>query len=314
MKKIKLLVTTGDFSRYISPDFHYLLTEVSKLTDLIVWHKSGDIHEILNTLNVRPDFIFINEFGESNSPTITGLESLDIPYAVYLYDIHHRLEERKSALDRMNVKYIFSHYRDKFYEWYSEFSDKMYWLPQHANTKIFKDYALPKEIDYLIMGAVHHRVYPLRYKIIETMQNKPGFVYHQHPGYRNIEEHEKGKVFAGEKYAKEINKAKIFFTCDSQYKYPIAKYFEVPACNTLLLASSSKELIDLGFVPDVHFVSINEENFEEKAAYYLRNEEKRKKIAKNGFQLVHRKHSTSQRALELVTMIEKILKNERKKK
>jgi spore maturation protein CgeB len=105
----------------------------------------------------------------------------------------------------------------------------------------------------------------------------------------------------------EINRAKIFFTCDSIYKYPVNKYFEVLACKTLLLASDSPELYDLGFRSGDNFVAINKHDFLEKAEYYLRNDDERKRIANNGYMLVRKRHSTATRAKELTKMIIKIL-------
>lgn len=305
--RIKLLITTGDFSQYIHKSFHYLLIELSKLTDLIVWHRAGSIHNILNELSVTPDFILVNEFGETNSPNITELSSLKIPYGVYLHDLHYKIEQRRKLLNKEKPQFIFTYYRDKFYEYFPEFCDRMIWLPHHVNTEVFTDYLLPKDMDWLLLGAVHKSVYPLRHKILEVMRNKPGFVYYQHPGYRNISEQEKKQVYVWENYAMTINRAKMFLTCDSRYKYPINKYFEVLACNTLLLAPSSPELKDLGFVPGKHFVDITEKDFEEKANYYLDHEKIRKKIAKQGYEMVCKMHSTVNRAKQLVNIIQGIL-------
>jgi spore maturation protein CgeB len=108
----------------------------------------------------------------------------------------------------------------------------------------------------------------------------------------------------------EINRAKIFFTCDSVYHYPVAKYFEVLACKTLLLAPASRELTDLGFIPGVNFVSIDESNFEEKAEYYLRHEEERLQIATKGYEMVHARHTTARRAAEFADILETILRQE----
>ncbi|MEQ8175548.1 MAG: glycosyltransferase [Syntrophomonadaceae bacterium] len=302
---MRLLITTGDFSQWPSRSFHYLLTELAKITDLSICYESGDINEIIEKRKLNPDFVFINEYGETNSPGITGLSSLNIPWAAYLYDLHYRVGQRKEALVRDNARYIFTHYRDKFYEWYPEFWDKMYWLPLHAYTEIFKDYGSPKDIDFLLMGNVHKVVYPLRYKIAEVMLKYPNFVQHEHPGHRNFNDNDDALV--GEKFAREINRAKIFFTCDSKYHYPIPKYFEASACNTLLMASVSREIRDLGFEPGVHFVAIDDRNFEEKARYYLVHEEERLKIAKQGYEMVHSRHSTAQRAREMVNIIQNIL-------
>ncbi|MEN6324664.1 MAG: glycosyltransferase [Syntrophomonas sp.] len=302
---MKVLVTTGDFSHYLSPNFHYLLVELAKLVELTVWYEPGDIQEIIARLESPPDFIFINEFGETNTPKITGLGSLSIPFAVALHDLHYQIAERKEAINRLNVQHVFTLYRDSFYEWYPELAEKLHWLPHHANTDVFKDYGLPKNIDYLFMGAVHQGVYPLRYRIQQKMKGKPGFVYHEHPGYRNYDDSDDALV--GRNYAREINRAKMFLTCNSRYRYTLAKYFEIMACNTLLLAPNSKELEDLGLIAGVHFVPINEADFEEKAEYYLHHEKQCLEIARQGYETVQQHHSTSRRAAQLVAMIEDIL-------
>lgn len=310
MKKLKLLFLTRNDARYIVPASHYFVEELKKYTDLRVSHEAGHIQDILAKIDFEPDFIYCNDYLENMSPVVKGLKSLTIPFAVGLHDLHFMWPNRKKDLINEGVKYIFTYYRDKFLLWYPEFADKIKWLPHHVNTAIFKDYGLPKEIDFLLMGATIKPFYPLRLAIIERFKDRPGFVHHPHPGYRQIGENEKG-VFVGERYARELNRAKICFTCDSIYKYPIMKYFEIAACNSLLLAPESKELYDLGFVPGETFVAINENNFEEKAYYYLHAEEERKRIAYNGMMMVHQKHSTTKRVLEFLSIIEEILEQEK---
>ncbi|SDJ53131.1 glycosyltransferase [Salimicrobium halophilum] len=308
-RKVKLLVFAGDFRNHLDTATHYFLSELEKLTDLTVWHESGEIHTILARLEKPPDFIYHHEFGEKYSPIVTGLKSSGIPYAVQLHDLHHRISKRKEMLREEKVKHIFTVYRDAFQHWYKNFRDHMYWLPHHVNSGVFKDYGLPKEYDYLVMGAMSRRTYPLRNTIVERMKDKPGFVHHQHPGYRNIEDGEKG-AFVREAYAKEINKAKVFLTGNSKYNYPLKKNFEVLACNTLLLAPPSDELTDLGFIPGVHYVPINEEDFEEKAEYYVTHEKEREEIARNGMNMVRERHSTKRRVQEFVDIIDQIIAEE----
>ncbi len=304
MKKIQILVTTGDFQDYLVPNFYHFLKEVEKQAEIIVWHESGNIHEILSDLNIQPDFILVNEYGETNSPFITGLGSISIPYAVLLYDLHYNQVLRKQALQQENPPCIFTLYRDKFKYWYPDFTDRMIWLPHHVNTSIFKDYGLNKDIDCLLMGDVNPKVYPLRDRILNRMNEYPGFVYHPHPGWRKFSEADQDAVYIGERYAREINRAKIFLTCGSIYEYPLLKYFEVLACNTLLLASASSELADLGFIDEIHFVSINDDNFEARVEYYLNHEEERLKIARRGYKMVRNRHSTERRALQFVSQVE----------
>lgn len=304
---LRILVITGDFSNYLVPNFYDLMLEVQKLADVDIWHQPGDINTIINQFPTKPDLVFINEFGESNSPQITGLESLTIPYVLLMYDLHYQVEVRNNALKQLNPLYIFTLYRDRFNYWYSDYRDKICWFPHHVNTNIFKDYQMPKDIDYLLMGDVHERLYPLRRKMLLTMQNRAGFVYHPHPGWRQFSPEERSVLFIGERYAREINRAKIFFTCSSIYQYPLLKYFEVLACKTLLLAPASSELADLGFIPGVNFVAINEDDFVNKAAYYLQHEAERQMIAEKGYEMVRCLHGTEKRAQDMVSTLADII-------
>ena len=307
MKKLKILFITKDFSKHLVKDSYYFSTELSKIADLVLWNTPGNIHTILKQIHMKPDFILLNDLRPTRCPTITGLSQLTIPYGIIMHDLHYRPNQRKIFVRNNKVKYIFSIYRDEFYRRFPNFKNRMHWLPHFVNTDIFKDYGLSKDIDYLLMGAITNH-YPLRKKMLSVMQKEPGFVYHEHPGYRNILD---SKEFAGETFAKEINRSKIFLTDGLIYKYPVMKYYEVLACNTLLLAPPSKELQDLGFIPGVHYISVNKNDFLQKARYYLKHEKERKQIAENGYKMVRSKHSAEHRAQQFVRMIENILKSER---
>lgn len=304
-KKLTILFITFDNSRNVDRNSFYLTQELTKVSNLILWHDAGNISEILSKINDVPDFILLNDMKES--PEVTGWSSISIPFGIIIYDLHYAINEKKEFIWGNNVPYIFSIYRDKFYEWYPEFKERFRWLPLYVNTHLFKDYKLEKDIDWLIIGNITGGVYPLREKIVQTMRGHKGFVYHEHPGYRDIFEENEKNIFVGEEYAREINRAKMFFTCDSTFKYPVNKYYEVLACKTLLLASSSQELFDLGFIPGVNYVEIDENNFLEKAYYYLNHPEERIKITEQGYKMVHDKYSTAQRAMLLKTMINEIV-------
>ena len=77
-----------------------------------------------------------------------------------------------------------------------------------------------------------------------------------------------------EKYAQELNRAKIFFTCGSALRYPLLKFYEAPACRTLLLAEPNQDIFDLGFKDGTHFIACEVEDFYDKAKYYLQNKKK----------------------------------------
>jgi hypothetical protein len=304
MKKLKLLFITKDYSHYIFRNQYYLSTELAKITDLVLWHQPGKITSILHKMRFQPDFILLNDI--SHSPVITGLSTVNIPKGIIMYDVHNRIDERKQYISNNGIQYVFSVCRDMFFKHYPEYRTRFGWLPHFINPNIFKDYKQPKTINWLLMGVLSNKYYPLRTKMKQFFDGKKGFVYHKHPGHRFVKESEKN-IWVGKKYAMELNRAKIFLTCDSIFHIPLLKYYEVLACRTLLLAPASKELRDLGFIPGIHFIPINEENYLRKAVYFLKTEKLRNKIATQGYRMVHKHHTSKARAAQLVRMIEKIV-------
>ncbi|MBU8791645.1 glycosyltransferase [Oceanobacillus caeni] len=304
---IHILFIAEDTSQLLNKNFYYLEQELVKIAHVTFWRKNGHISSILKKLSIRPDFILLlNDIGKKFSPLIKGLANIDIPVGLFINDVHRFTNHRRNFISKNKIPYLFTIARDKFIEIYPEFQHKMEWFPHFINTKIYRDYHKQKTIHLLMMGAVND-IYPLRKKIRNTYKENSNFVYHEHPGYKSFNEQEETQHFIGSYYAKEINRAKIFFTCPSIYYYPVRKYFEVLACNTLLLAPTFKELEDIGFIPGTHFVPIDENNFKEKAAYYLKNEIKRQQIAEQGYHFIHENHSVKIRARQLVERMESIV-------
>lgn len=305
---INLLFITKDRSMKLERSTSYLIEELKKKCQLIVWTEGGDLSGIVSQIRFKPDFILLNDFHPDYCPTITGIKECPIPTGILMHDLQYKKGRRKRFIKQENIGYIFSNYREAFHRWFPEFSDRFIWFPHHVPIDLFKDYKTDRDINWLMMGALHRQLYPLRRTILHRMGRKPGFVYHGHPGYRTVSESER-RFFVGEKYARELSRAKMFITTDSVYQFPVLKYFEAAACGTLVLGTASKELADLGFIDGKTFVAINEHNFTEKAAYYLEHEAERLAIARNGFDMVRARHSTEKRAQELIVHIHDILRN-----
>lgn len=308
MKRLKILFLTRDRSQQVEKSSYYLAEELKKQCDLIIWTKDGHIKKILANLPFMPDFILLNDFLDPRlCPKIIGLNKIrKIPKGMIFHDISYQIQKRKAYVKSQKIDFIFAHYRDAFSKWFPELSKRFVWLPHHVNTDVFKDFKNPKSIDWLMLGAITPHIYPLRATMLNTMKDKPGFVYHPHPGYTVVQNITQGSL-VGDEYAMEINRAKMFLTCNSIYEYPLMKYFEVLGCNTLLLAPTSKEISDLGFVDGINFVAINNENFLEKTQYYLNHETERIKIAQNGYEMVRANHSTVVRVQQLLTNIAKLI-------
>ncbi|MCR8632482.1 GT-D fold domain-containing glycosyltransferase [Paenibacillus radicis (ex Xue et al. 2023)] len=305
MPQLKILYCTNDRTSNIIRSGEFFKQEVMKQQDVLVFclDEEANIKQILYDHEFTPDFIFFDDV-MLNKP-LHGLKYVNIPKGVLYWDLQKDQKKFRRFVYENDIDLIFSFHRDAFIDNFPELLNKFRWLPHHVNIQQFKDYDLNRKIDFLLMGAVNEDYYPLRHTISTEMKGYPGFVHHPHPGYRDYDrdEDDEAESLVGEYFAREINKAKMFFTDDSIYRLPNAKYFEVPACRTLLLANGSKELRDLGFIDGETFVEVNEENYLEKALYYLEHEEERTAIAERGYQMVRKKHSTTNRVLKFINYI-----------
>lgn len=304
---MKLLFITKDWRQGIERNTVSLSAALGRLAELTEWHEDGDIHDIVGALPQKPDFILLNDLRPTRCPEITGLDRLRIPFGAIVHDLNYRPDRRKAFIADNNVRHLFVHYRDIFLRDYAEFANRMIWLPHWVDTGIFRDYGQPKSYEFLLMGCVEPSIYPLRARILETLHGERGFVHHPHPGY-GAPAYTEDRYIVGSRYAKEINKAKLFLTDGAVFSYLVMKYFEVPACNTLLLAPYSKDAADAGFVPGVNFVDIDEYSFADKARYYAAHYDTAgKSIAQRGYELVRSRHSAGRRAAELAAHIKRIL-------
>ncbi|MDM5340605.1 glycosyltransferase [Fictibacillus enclensis] len=318
-EKLKILILVKEFWRNLpkhKPKFD-MITAIENYADIRFWHSNGNIFDIIKKLDFIPDFILhydiANHYGLS--PNITGLGQTNIPKGCIVIDSHNNPAKRKQYFKDNKIDLIFSVTKEHFLKTHPEYKGKFRWFPFSINPSMFKDWELDKEIDYLLVGQLYDQMhktlnntntrkgqYPFREEVLNRMRGVKGFVHHPHPGHMAP-----SNAFLNEKYANELNRSKIFFTCGSVYKYPVLKYFEAPACRTLLLAEPNQDILDLGFEDGVNFVACNRTNFYEKAIYYLEHEEERRRITDNGYQFIHTYHTNDVRARNIVNEIEEFL-------
>ncbi|MGD6775881.1 glycosyltransferase family protein [Sutcliffiella horikoshii] len=324
-KKPKILVLIKPFNKTMPKHKakYDMITAMEKYAEVKYWHKNGHIKTILKSLNFKPDFILHYDiaWNYALAPMINGLGSISIPKGCVVIDIHFNRKIRKDYFKNNKIDVIFSLTKSSFLKAFPTFKKKFKWWPFAINPSVFKDYKVKKNYDFLLMGQVYDHQknsrtktitpigkYPFRDEVLLKMRKVPGFVHRPHPGH-----HAKMNSLVNANYAKEISKAHIFFTCGSRYKYPVLKYFEIPACRTLMLAEPVPDILELGFKDGENFVACNRDNFYEKAMYYLKNENERELIRDNGYKFIHEKHTISVRALEITSYIEELLKTNKNK-
>ncbi|MCM3761349.1 glycosyltransferase [Alkalihalobacillus oceani] len=326
-RKVKILVLINKIWVYIKhqPKMD-MIRALEKYADVEYWHESGDIREILAGLDHRPDFIFHYDIAwrYGLAPKITGLGQVDIPKGCYVIDVDWKPEERRKYFDENKVDMIFSATKHPFLQLFPQYSERLCWWPWAINPAVMKDWKEKKDIDTLLMGLVYiedkSRLpadkspkampvkgrYAFRDAVLERMRTEPGFVYQPHPGHRVIASAKNEEVLVNERYARELNRAKIFYTCGSRINaggIAVLKFFEALACKTLLLAETNLEIAELGFADQVHYVACTVDTFYEQTQYYLKNEAERQRISQAGYEFIHRHHTIDQRAIQMIEAI-----------
>jgi len=114
-----------------------------------------------------------------------------------------------------------------------------------------------------------------------------------HPGYVNAPSKEKAII--REDYVKCLNNYFCCVTGSSKFNYLLAKYFEIPASGSLLLADRTKDSDKVGLVPFKHYVPIDKGNALASIKDCLTRPYKYEEIRKEGMAFVRANHGTRNR-------------------
>lgn len=317
MSDLKILILIKRFADKWPKHKHKfdMINAIEKFANVYYWHEDGHIRQIINNLDFKPDFIlhYDIEWNYVYSPKIEGLGEINIPKGCYVLDLHYSKKTRRKYFEGNKVDLIFSACKNPFLEIFPEYKQKFRWMPFSVNEEIIKDWKLEKDIDFLLMGQLFYEDkknppkrlppkgrYKFREEVLRKMKNEKDFVFFPHPGHYVSPSN---NIIVNEKYAKTLNRSKIFFTCGGSMLCAVAKYFEAPGCRSLLFAKPNKDVHELGFSDGINFVECNELDFYDKAMYYIKNDKERERITKNGYDFIHTCHTNTVRAKQLVNCI-----------
>jgi hypothetical protein len=161
---------------------------------------------------------------------------------------------------------------------------------------IFRPLGFWRRYDIASLGSHTPGRYPFRNQVRQFLL-----------GQRRLKFFKKIRVGShdGPTFARALNRCRASFTCASTYGYTFAKYFEIPACGTLLFAEPTRDLEELGFRDGENFVAVTPENFATRMEHYLlkvpRSEVAR--LCQAGVELVHGRHTWKHRIDELLPAV-----------
>jgi len=128
--------------------------------------------------NESPDVILMEDF----FPSATRWKSINqvkIPKAYIIGDFHRGTEKRLKYVEENNIDLVL--FRCKQWmktpsvkKWMKRKKVNARWLPLCVNTKIFRDYGLPRNFDVVSSGLCSQNIYPFRVVIRDTLSRTSG--------------------------------------------------------------------------------------------------------------------------------------------
>lgn len=245
------------------------------------------------------DFALVFAVPYHNRPNIPlGLVKVD--KKVKLIGFYGDLQCWNSSLCTKNKKIMFERYdiiigayKKMFEEWYPEFVYKHVFFPDYfAPHEAFAKLPINKEpiMKCLLSGNARKQWYPFRTSLKDQIPASLLECIKNIVPFRN--------------YPWFINKYFCAIAVSGKIPCTIAKYFEIPAAGTLLLAERFEDVDDLGFKPGVHYLPLMKEDTEVQIETILRNPEEYKDIRHKGTKFVRTHHSINNRVNEFGKILE----------
>jgi len=135
----------------------------------------------------------------------------------------------------------------------------------------------------LLSGHLSRRAYPIRDKILFLRHKYVDIL--RHPGFKYTgTSNEVYKL--RDDYSNELNKYFCCITTPSRFNFSVAKYMEIPASGSLLLAKYTPDLDLFGFEDGINYIRIDENNFSDKLDHIISEPDKYENIRKNGREFI----------------------------
>lgn len=240
------------------------------------------IPNLLRKIQERLDFIFLIDSGDVIA-RVKDIEKVDIPTAFWAIDVHYELKTRLRIASKF--KYTFVAQKD-FVEKFRAVCKNVFWLPYACDPEIYKSFQLPKIYDVGFVGCLDPIGHSERVRLLKKLSEK-------------FNVHASANIFH-EEAAKIYSQSKIVFNRSVRGDLNM-RVFEVLSCGSMLLTDEIKNGLKDLFQNKKHLVLYNDEKeLMELAQYYLENEEEREKIANQGMEEIHKKHTYDLRWDEVI--------------
>ena len=195
-----------------------------------------------------------------------------------------------SDMDLWGVEAVFS-MSTTLAEYLPDLSDRLFYWPNFVDPAVYKDYQAFKVIPVVFTGNTAS-FYPWRRSIQKIVAAAYPSLLSPHNGYQRRSEE---RIVWGENYARMLNAAWFAPACGMVAKEVVRKHFEIPACNTCLVAERTPGLEAAGFVDMENCVFAEPGDVLDKLDSLMRDRERLRTIIARGHDLVHSRHTMANR-------------------
>lgn len=203
------------------------------------------------------------------------------------------LENKIKVFERCDL--IVSPVHEYFVKLYPQFLSKYRFMPKFFspyNRYVKLPFNNAPKMRCLLSGSLNPQVYPLR----SFIKNKGGAVVDYKP-----------PTYKGDSYAKLLNSYFCCVATSSIFNYAVAKYYEITAAGSLLLADETNDLKKAGFVPNQHYIPITKSNAIKTITQCLKNPSDYEHIRREGMKFVRKNHSVNNRMDMFKVVFEEVL-------
>lgn len=195
-----------------------------------------------------------------------------------------------SDMDLWGVEAVFS-MSTTLAEYLPDLSDRLFYWPNFIDPAVYKDYHSFKVIPVVFTGSTAS-FYPWRRNIQKVVSAAYPTLLSPHSGYHRRKEE---RIVWGENYARMLNAAWFAPACGMVAKEVVRKHFEIPACNTCLVAERTAGLEAAGFVDMENCIFAEPSDVLDKMDALMRDPERLRTIIARGHDLVHSRHTLANR-------------------
>lgn len=265
---------------------------------------SRDILHVVDTLGFKPDMVMMwDHEGSGWAGDFENLERLNCLKILWSVDVHKDAgsESCLRYIKEKGIGLILMSYdrelRTSAGQILKATGVPIEYYPFSVDPDWYKPLPVEKRYDISLVGSMAASYYPYRIAYDEILSKRADIRYHSP---------EMGAYYR-EDFVRHINESRITVTCSSSYKYPLPKYLEIMACDSLLFADTPTDAGYLHYVPGHNYVQVGPDNISEKVSYYLGHSEEATRIKENARQTVLAHHTNEKRAAELAATLRRYL-------